>query len=84
MGAGLAQPRTAKNDIANSKFLFDEMIQRNVPGIGPFVLPAFAVAIVPVLLAGLRLITAGYGRTEEPGTPTTPSPGGAETDAGRP
>jgi APA family basic amino acid/polyamine antiporter len=29
------------------------MIQRNVPGIGPFVLPAFAVAIVPVLLAGL-------------------------------
>jgi amino acid transporter len=29
------------------------MIQRNVPGIGPFVLPAFAMATVPVLLAGL-------------------------------
>ena len=29
------------------------MIQRNVPGIGPFVLPAFAMASVPVLLAGL-------------------------------
>jgi APA family basic amino acid/polyamine antiporter len=29
------------------------MIQRNVPGIGPLVLPAFAIAIVPVLLAGL-------------------------------
>jgi basic amino acid/polyamine antiporter, APA family len=29
------------------------MIQRNVPGIGPFVLPAFALATVPVLLAGL-------------------------------
>lgn len=29
------------------------MIQRNVPGIGPGVLPAFALAIVPVMLAGL-------------------------------
>lgn len=29
------------------------MIQRNVPGIGPFVLPAFALAAIPVLLAGL-------------------------------
>lgn len=29
------------------------MIQRNVPGIGPFVLPAFALATLPVLLAGL-------------------------------
>jgi APA family basic amino acid/polyamine antiporter len=29
------------------------MIQRSVPGIGPYVLPAFALAIVPVLLAGL-------------------------------
>jgi APA family basic amino acid/polyamine antiporter len=29
------------------------MIQRNVPGIGPYVLPAFALATVPVLLAGL-------------------------------
>ena len=29
------------------------MIQRNVPGIGPLVLPAFALATLPVLLAGL-------------------------------
>ena len=27
------------------------MIQRNVPGIGPYVLPAFAFAAVPALLA---------------------------------
>ena len=33
-----------------------------------------AVPIAAVLLAGMRFITAGYGRTEEPGTPTTPSP----------
>ncbi len=29
------------------------MIQRNVPGIGPFVLPAFAIAMIPAMLAGL-------------------------------
>lgn len=29
------------------------MIQRNVPGIGPHVLPAFAIAMVPAMLAGL-------------------------------
>jgi amino acid transporter len=29
------------------------MIQRNVPGIGPFVLPAFAFAAIPAVLAGL-------------------------------
>lgn len=34
-----------------------------------------AVPIAAVLLAVLRFITAGYGRTEEPGTPTTPTPG---------
>lgn len=34
-----------------------------------------AVPIAAVLLAALRFITAGYGRTEEPGTPTTPTPG---------
>ncbi|MEU7903126.1 hypothetical protein [Actinoplanes sp. NPDC049118] len=39
-----------------------------------------AVPIAAVLLAGLRFVTAGYGRTEEPGTPTTPSP--AEPEAG--
>lgn len=29
------------------------MIQRNVPGIGPYVLPAFLVAMLPAVLAGL-------------------------------
>ena len=29
------------------------MIQRNVPGIGPYVLPAFLFAAVPAVLAGL-------------------------------
>jgi len=33
-----------------------------------------AVPIAAVLLAGLRFVTAGYGRTEERGTPTKPSP----------
>jgi hypothetical protein len=32
-----------------------------------------AVPIAAVLLAGLRYVTAGYGRTEEPGVPTTPT-----------
>ena len=35
-----------------------------------------AVPIAAVLLAGLRFVTAGYGRTEEPGTPAQPTPGG--------
>ena len=43
-----------------------------------------AVPIAAVLLAGLRFVTAGYGRTDEPGTPTTPSPAGpAESEAFR-
>jgi APA family basic amino acid/polyamine antiporter len=29
------------------------MIQRHVPGIGPYVLPAFAIAMLPAMLAGL-------------------------------
>ena len=33
-----------------------------------------AVPIAALLLAGLRFVTAGYGRTEEPGTPVTPTP----------
>jgi len=41
-----------------------------------------AVPIAAVLLAGLRFVTAGYGRTEEQGTPTTPTP--AEPEAGSP
>ncbi|MET8151189.1 hypothetical protein ACIBSW_05185 [Actinoplanes sp. NPDC049668] len=41
-----------------------------------------AVPIAAVLLAGLRFITAGYGRTEESGTPTTPT--SVEPEAGPP
>jgi hypothetical protein len=33
-----------------------------------------AVPIAALLLAGLRFVTAGYGRKEEPGTPVTPEP----------
>ncbi|GAA2504461.1 hypothetical protein [Winogradskya humida] len=33
-----------------------------------------AVPIAAILLAGLRFVTAGYGRTEEPGTRVTPTP----------
>jgi len=40
-----------------------------------------AVPIAAVLLAGLRFVTDGYGRTEEPGTPTRPTPGGPEAGA---
>ncbi|OJF09876.1 hypothetical protein [Couchioplanes caeruleus] len=38
-----------------------------------------AVPIAAILLAGLRFVTAGYGRKEEPGTRVTPTP-----DAGTP
>jgi hypothetical protein len=31
-----------------------------------------AVPIAALLLAGLRFLTAGYGRKEEPATPATP------------
>lgn len=44
-----------------------------------------AVPIAAVLLAALRFVTAGYGRTEEPGVRTTPSPGApGETEPGHP
>ncbi|MFI5493170.1 hypothetical protein [Actinoplanes sp. NPDC051859] len=33
-----------------------------------------AVPIAAILLAGLRYVTAGYGRREEPGTRVTPTP----------
>ncbi len=33
-----------------------------------------AVPIAAILLAGLRFVTAGYGRTEERGTPVQPTP----------
>jgi hypothetical protein len=33
-----------------------------------------AVPVAAILLAGLRFVTAGYGKTDEPTTPVTPSP----------
>ena len=37
--------------IGASIFIMPFMIQRNVPGIGPYVLPAFLVAAIPAILA---------------------------------
>ena len=37
------------------------MIQRNVPGIGPHVLPAYAFAALPAVLAGLAYAMLGLG-----------------------
>ena len=37
-----------------------------------------AVPVAAVLLAGLRYVTAGYGRTDEPATPVRPVPDDAE------
>ncbi len=37
-----------------------------------------AVPVAAILLAGLRFVTAGYGRTDEPGTPVTPTPDDGE------
>jgi hypothetical protein len=42
-----------------------------------------AVPIAALLLAGLRFVTAGYGRTDEGGTPVTPSPMEAAHEAGK-
>lgn len=42
-----------------------------------------AVPIAAVLLAGLRFVTAGYGRKDEPATPVTPTRADAPRDAGR-
>lgn len=33
-----------------------------------------AVPIAAVLLAGLRYVTAGYGKSDDPATPVTPKP----------
>ena len=33
-----------------------------------------AVPIAALLLAGLRFLTAGYGKSEEPATPANPEP----------
>jgi hypothetical protein len=43
-----------------------------------------AVPVAAVLLAGLRFVTAGYGKTDEPGTPATPAPGGEAEAPDRP
>ena len=40
-----------------------------------------AVPIAAVLLAGLRYVTAGYGKSGDPATPVTPKPTDAPTDA---
>ena len=40
-----------------------------------------AVPIAAILLAGLRFVTAGYGRTDEPGISVKPQPA---PDAGAP
>ena len=42
-----------------------------------------AVPIAALLLAGLRFLTAGYGRTDEPATPVTPEPADS-SDADQP
>jgi hypothetical protein len=42
-----------------------------------------AVPIAALLLAGLRFLTAGYGRTEEAATPVTPEPA-ERSDADQP
>ncbi|WP_067508882.1 hypothetical protein [Actinoplanes sp. TFC3] len=41
-----------------------------------------AVPIAAILLAGLRFITAGYGKTEGPGTRVRPTPGGESDQTG--
>jgi hypothetical protein len=43
-----------------------------------------AVPIAAILLAGLRFVTAGYGRTDEPGTPVTPTPADTGEDPPKP
>jgi hypothetical protein len=43
-----------------------------------------AVPVAAVLLAGLRFVTAGYGKTDEPGMPVTPAPGGEAEAPDRP
>jgi hypothetical protein len=40
-----------------------------------------AVPIAAVLLAALRFVTAGYGRTEEPGISVKPTPTGPGPDS---
>jgi hypothetical protein len=51
------------------RYVFDEIDITEV-----FIRFLIAVPIAAILLAGLRFITAGYGKkTGEPGTPVTPT-----------
>jgi hypothetical protein len=43
-----------------------------------------AVPVAAILLAGLRFVTAGYGRTDEPATHVTPEGGEPPPDPERP
>ena len=43
-----------------------------------------AVPVAALLLAGLRFVTAGYGRTDEPATHVTPEAGEPPPDPERP
>jgi hypothetical protein len=43
-----------------------------------------AVPIAAILLAGLRFVTAGYGRPDEPGIPVTPTPDDPSGEPDRP
>jgi hypothetical protein len=40
-----------------------------------------AVPIAAILLAGLRFVTAGYGKSEDPATSVTPLPDDAQRSA---
>jgi basic amino acid/polyamine antiporter, APA family len=40
------------------------MIQRHVPGIGPYVLPAFVFAAIPALFAALAYSMSGHGHAK--------------------
>jgi hypothetical protein len=51
------------------RYVFDEIDVTEV-----LVRFLIAVPIAAVLLAGLRFVTAGYGRRDQPATPVTPSP----------
>ena len=59
------------------RFVFDELDITAV--LARFLI---AVPIAALLLAGLRFVTAGYGRKEEPGTPVTPAPAGEDGTPG--
>jgi hypothetical protein len=59
------------------RYVFDEIDLTEV-----LVRFLIAVPIAAILLAGLRFVTAGYGKTDEPATPITPSrpPDAGETE----